>query len=167
MTDTVDLDAPQAAAADPAAPLDPASATGRPKRTPPVDPRLLKYASASRGFFVAIGAIAVAQAATIVAFAWLLTSAIVAAVDGTPLQALAPTLGLLAAVVAVRAVLLWARESVAARAAARVEAQLRETLVRAVGLLGPEWAGRHNSAQLAVTAGRGLAALEAYFGRYL
>ena len=135
--------------------------------TPPVDPRLLKYARASRGFFVAVGAIAVGQTLVIVAFAWLLTSAIVGAVDGMPLPALAPTLGLLAAVVALRAVLLWARESVAARAAGRVETQLRERLVRAVGVLGPEWVGRHNSAQLAVTAGRGLAALEAYFGRYL
>jgi ATP-binding cassette subfamily C protein CydD len=136
-------------------------------RTPPVDPRLLRYASASRGFFVAIAAIAVGQTAVIVAFAWLLTSAIVGAVDRMPLPDLAPTLGLLAAVVAARALLLWARESVAARAAARVESQLRDTLVEAVGVLGPEWVARRNSAQLAVTAGRGLAALEAYFGRYL
>jgi ATP-binding cassette subfamily C protein CydD len=136
-------------------------------RTPPVDPRLLRYASASRGFFVAIAAIAVGQTAVIVAFAWLLTSAIVGAVDRMPLPDLAPTLGLLAAVVAARALLLWARESVAARAAARVESQLRDTLLEAVGVLGPEWVARRNSAQLAVTAGRGLAALEAYFGRYL
>ncbi|TDN92012.1 thiol reductant ABC exporter subunit CydD [Microbacterium sp. BK668] len=142
-------------------------AGGRAKRTPPVDPRLLKYASASRGFFVAIAAIATAQTLVIVAVAWLLTSAIVGAVDGMPLPELAPTLGLLVAAVAARAVLLWARESVAARAAARVEAQLRDSLVGAVGALGPEWIGRRNTAQLAVTAGRGLAALEAYFGRYL
>ncbi|WP_345800029.1 thiol reductant ABC exporter subunit CydD [Microbacterium sp. AZCO] len=142
-------------------------AAPRAKRTPPVDPRLLRYATASRGFFVAIAAIAVGQTAVIVAFAWLLTSAIVNAVDGMPLAGLAPTLGLLAAVVALRAMLLWARESVAARAAARVEAQLRDNLVTAVDALGPEWLGGRNSAQLAVTAGRGLSALEAYFGRYL
>ncbi|MFH8249192.1 thiol reductant ABC exporter subunit CydD [Microbacterium sp. B2969] len=139
----------------------------RAKRTPPVDPRLLRYASASRGFFVAVAAIAVGQTAVIVAFSWLLTSAIVGAVNGMPVADLAPTLGLLALVVGLRAVLLWAREGVAARAAARVEAQLRDNLVTAVGELGPEWLGRHNSAQLAVTAGRGLSALEAYFGRYL
>ncbi|QIG39863.1 thiol reductant ABC exporter subunit CydD [Microbacterium sp. 4R-513] len=137
------------------------------RRTPPVDPRLLKYAGASRGFFLAVAVIAVCQTLVIIAFAWLMTSAIVGAVEGMPLSALAPTLGLLAAVVAVRAVLLWARDSVAARAAAQVELQLRDTLVGAVGVLGPEWTERHNSAQLAVTAGRGLAALEAYFGRYL
>lgn len=139
----------------------------RPRRTPPVDPRLLRYASASRGFFVAIAAIAVGQTVVIVAFAWLLTSVIVDAVDGMPLSGLAPILGLLALTVAARAVLLWARESVAARASARVEAQLRERLVAAVGVLGPEWLGERNSAKVAITAGRGLAALEAYFGRYL
>lgn len=133
----------------------------------PVDPRLLRYASASRGFFLAIGAIAVAQTAVIVAFAWLLTRAITGAIDGMPLSDLAATLGALAVVVAVRALLLWAREAVAARAAARVQAQLRSSLVSAVGALGPEWLGIRNSAQLAVTAGRGLDALDAYFGRYL
>jgi ATP-binding cassette subfamily C protein CydD len=116
---------------------------------------------------VAIGAIAVAQTAVIIAFAWLLTRAITGAIDGMPLPDLATTLGALAAVVSLRAVLLWAREAVAARAAARVQTQLRSSLVAAVGVLGPDWLGIRNSAQLAVTAGRGLDALEAYFGRYL
>lgn len=133
----------------------------------PVDPRLLRHATASRGFFVAIGAIAFAQTLVIVAFAWLLTGAVTGAIDGMPLRELAPTLGALAAVVAVRAVLVWGRDAVAARAAARVQTQLRARLFDAIGTLGPEWLGARNSARLAVTAGRGLDALEAYFGRYL
>lgn len=137
------------------------------ERMKPVDPRLLRYASASRGFFVVIGAIAVMQTVVIVAFAWLLTRAIVGAIDGMPWAELAPTLGALVAVVTARALLLWAREAVAARAAARVQTQLRTALVQALGALGPEWLETRNSAQLAVTAGRGLDALEAYFGRYL
>ncbi len=63
--------------------------------------------------------------------------------------------------------LLWLREWASARAATRVEAQLRAGLVEAVGRLGPGWLATRNSAQLAVTAGRGLDALDAYFGRYL
>lgn len=133
----------------------------------PVDPRLLRYATASRGFFVAIGAIAVAQTAVVVSFAWLLTRAITGLIDGMPQQEVAATLGALAAAIALRAALLWAREAVASRAAARVQAQLRSALVGAVGLLGPGWLGARNSAHLAVTAGRGLDTLEAYFGRYL
>jgi ATP-binding cassette subfamily C protein CydD len=133
----------------------------------PVDPRLLSYATASRWFFVAIGAVSLAQTAVIVAFAWLLTRAITGAIDGMPLPHLAPTLGALAVVVAARAALLWVREAVAARAAARVQLQLRTALVVAIGRLGPEWLASRNSAALAITAGRGLDALEAYFGRYL
>jgi ATP-binding cassette subfamily C protein CydD len=133
----------------------------------PVDPRLLRYASASRWFFAAVAAIALAQTAMIVAFAWLLTRAVTDAIDGMPLSALTPTLGALALVVAARALLLWAREAVAARAAARVQTQLRTALVEAIGTLGPEWLAARNSASLAVIAGRGLDALEAYFGRYL
>ena len=140
----------------------PATTSGK-----PVDPRLLRYASASRWFFVAIGAIAVAQTAVIVAFAWLLTRAITGAVEGMPPADLVPALGALALVVALRAVLLWAREAIAARAAARVQTQLRAALVAAIGVLGQEWLGSRNSAALAITAGRGLDALEAYFGRYL
>ncbi len=136
-------------------------------RSRPVDPRVVRYASASRGFFVAIAAIGAAQTLVIIAFAWLLTRAIVDAIDGVPWTDLAVTLGWLAGAVAARAVLLWLREIVAARAAARVEAQLRAHLVAAVGTLGPGWLANRNTAQLAVTAGRGLDALDAYFGRYL
>lgn len=145
------------------------SETDAPRRAggKPVDPRLLRYARASRWFFAAVAAIALCQTAVIVAFAWLLTRAVTAAIDGMPPAALAPTLSALAAVVVARALLLWARESVAARAAARVQTQLRTAVVEAVGVLGAEWLATRNSAALAVIAGRGLDALEAYFGRYL
>ncbi|MET2010411.1 thiol reductant ABC exporter subunit CydD [Microbacterium chocolatum] len=134
---------------------------------PPVDPRLLRYAAASRGFFVALGVLSLAQTAVIVAFAWLLSRAVVGVIEGVPVADLTRTLALLAAVVAVRAGLLAVRERVAAHAAARVQSQLRDGLLTAVGRLGPGWLAGRNSAALAVTAGRGLDALEAYFGRYL
>ena len=103
----------------------------------------------------------------IVAIAWLLTRAITGVIDGMPLPALTATLMWLLAAFAARAALLWLREWASARAAARVEAQLRAALADAVGRLGPGWLSTRNSAQLAVTAGRGLDALDAYFGRYL
>ncbi|EXJ52245.1 ABC transporter ATPase [Microbacterium sp. MRS-1] len=133
----------------------------------PVDPRLVRYASASRAFFAAIAVIGVLQTAVVVAFAWLLTHAITRAIDGMPWAELTTLLTALAAVIVSRALLLWAREALSARAAARVQAQLRAQLVDAVGILGPGWLAGRNSAQLAVTAGRGLEALDAYFGRYL
>jgi ATP-binding cassette subfamily C protein CydD len=142
------------------------AATGRARRSP-VDPRLLEYARASRPFFVALVAIGITQTAVIVAFAWLLTTAITGAIDGRSLEELLPVLSGLVCVALVRAVLLWVREATAARAAATVQSQLRTALVAAVGRLGPGWLERRSSASLAVTAGRGLEALEAYFGRYL
>lgn len=135
-----------------------------PTRGRPVDPRLLRYASASRLFFVAIGAIGLAQTLVIVAFAWALTQVVVGVLAGDDVGAL---LGWLAGTAALRAVLLWAREIIAARAAARVELQLRAHLLEAVARLGAGWLGTANTARLAVTAGRGLDALDAYFGRYL
>ncbi|GAA1464972.1 thiol reductant ABC exporter subunit CydD [Microbacterium thalassium] len=136
-------------------------------RVRPVDPRLLRYARASRVFFAAVAVIAAGQAAAIVSFAWLVTRAVTGVIDGMPAEEVTATLAILAAVVAVRALLLWARETVASRAAARVQTELRTHLVEAVGELGPEWLGQRSTASLAVTAGRGLDALEAYFGRYL
>lgn len=136
-------------------------------RMRPVDPRLLRYATASRGFFVAIAAIGVAQTLVIVAFAWLVTRAITGVIDGTPAAELTGILTALAGVIVLRAALLWAREIVCARASARVEAQLRAQLVTAIAALGPEWLAQRNTARLAVIAGRGLEALDAYFARYL
>lgn len=136
-------------------------------RVRPVDPRLVRYASASRGFFVAVAVIGLAQTLVIVAFAWLLTRAITSALAGTSWDQLGGTLTALAAVIVVRGALLWARETLSARAGARVQQQLRARLAAAVGRLGPGWLGGQNTARLAVTAGRGLDALDAYFGRYL
>ena len=133
-------------------------------RVRPVDPRLVRYASASRAFFAAIAVIGALQTAVVVAFAWLLTHAITRAIDGMPWAELTALLTALAAVIVSRALLLWAREALSARAAARVQAQLRAQLVDAVSILGPGWLAGRNSAQL---AGRGLEALDAYFGRYL
>ncbi|MDJ1114836.1 thiol reductant ABC exporter subunit CydD [Microbacterium dauci] len=137
---------------------------GREKQGTPVDPRLLRYASASRGFFVAIALVGLGQTAAIIGFAALTTRAIVDAVAGAPLTG---TLVALAAVVVARALLTWARESVAARAGARVEAQLRHRLLDAIDRLGPGWLAGANSSRLALVAGRGLEALGPYFGRYL
>jgi ATP-binding cassette subfamily C protein CydD len=137
------------------------------ERSRPVDPRLLRYARASRSFFALIALVGIAQTVVIVAIAWLLTRAITGVIDGMPLPELTATLGFLLAAFAVRSALLWLREWASARAAARVEAQLRAGLADAVGRLGPGWLSTRNSAQLAVTAGRGLDALDAYFGRYL
>ena len=48
----------------------------------PVDPRLLKYAAAARGFFILAAAVGVLQTAVVIAFAWFLTDAVTGAIAG-------------------------------------------------------------------------------------
>ncbi|MGO4535402.1 thiol reductant ABC exporter subunit CydD [Leifsonia sp. 2MCAF36] len=133
----------------------------------PLDPRLLRYASATRGTLAAGALLALLQTVSVVAFAWLVTDLIVRAIAGEPLASLGGTLALLALVVLLRAVLLWAVESVSSRGGARVVGQLRERVVAAVGRLGPGWASRRSSADATLIAGHGMEALDGYFSKYL
>jgi ATP-binding cassette, subfamily C, bacterial CydD len=146
---------------------DAAPPEGARERMRPVDPRLVRYATASRSFFVVTAAIVLAQTGVVVGFAWVLTSALVGAIEGRPVDELWPLLAVGAGLVVVRALLVLAAEHVSARGSARASLQLRDALVAAITRLGPGWLGRRNAASLAVTAGHGLEALDAYFGRYL
>ncbi|MGM1017846.1 MAG: thiol reductant ABC exporter subunit CydD [Actinomycetota bacterium] len=130
----------------------------------PVDPRLLRYARAARGFFVASALIGVLQTATTIAFAWLLTDAVTGALAGRDVTA---SLLALLGVVFVRGTLIAASDAAGSRAAAKTGSQLRAALIDAVRRLGPGWLAQRNQASLAVTAGHGLEALDAYFARYI
>jgi ATP-binding cassette subfamily C protein CydD len=133
----------------------------------PVDPRLLRYSTASRGFLLVTAAIVLAQTGVILGFAWLITVALVGALDGDPIRDLLPALLGAAGLALLRGLLIAASERTSAIGAARASLQLRERLVRSVEALGPAWLSERNTSSLAVTAGHGLEALDAYFGRYL
>lgn len=130
----------------------------------PVDIRLLRYASAARGFLLLSGTIGVAQTAVTVAFAWMLTDAVTGALAGRDVTA---SLLWLLGLAALRGVLIAASDAAGTRAAAKTGMQLRAALIAAVGRLGPGWLAQRNRAGLAVTAGHGLEALDAYFARYI
>lgn len=130
----------------------------------PVDIRLLRYASAARGFLLLSGVIGVAQTAVTVSFAWMLTDAVTGALAGRDVTA---SLFWLLGLAALRGVLIAASDAAGTRAAAKTGMQLRAALIAAVGKLGPGWLAQRNLAGLAVTAGHGLEALDAYFARYI
>lgn len=130
----------------------------------PVDPRLLRYAGAARGFLAASALIGVVQTAVTIAFAWLLTDAITGAIAGRDVTS---SLLWLLAVALLRGLLIAASDAAGTRAAAKTGMQLRAALVSAVGKLGPGWLAQRNQTALAVTAGHGLEALDAYFARYI
>ncbi|WP_224786127.1 thiol reductant ABC exporter subunit CydD [Microbacterium caowuchunii] len=133
----------------------------------PVDPRLLRYSTASRGFLLVTAAIVLAQTGVIVGFAWFLSRALVGVIQGEEVESLLPVMAAAAVLALLRGVLLFASDRTSASGAARASLQLRERLVQAVEGLGPGWLARRNTSALAVTAGHGLEALDAYFGRYL
>ncbi|KHK99068.1 ABC transporter ATP-binding protein [Microbacterium mangrovi] len=129
---------------------------------------MLRYAAASRSYFVWSALVTVVQTAVIIAFATVLTRVLTGAIDGEPVARLSPWLAAGAGIVLLRGALTVATDALGASGAARAQLQLRSALTAAVRRLGPAAITAHGgSARLAVLAGHGLEALDAYFGRYL
>ncbi|HYI34403.1 MAG TPA: thiol reductant ABC exporter subunit CydD [Glaciibacter sp.] len=133
----------------------------------PFDPRLLRYASSTRGYLVVGAMLGFTQTLVVIAFAWLLSHSIVGALDGRPVAELATTIGALAAVIVVRATLVWLVDVVAHRGAARVKSQLRARVLDRVAALGPDWLAGRQGARVTTVITTGLDALDNYFARYL
>ncbi|KDN18750.1 thiol reductant ABC exporter subunit CydD [Amycolatopsis rifamycinica] len=133
----------------------------------PLDPRLLRHASAVRPFVLACAALGALTAMLVLAQAELLAKTITwAFLDGFSLRSLVLPLGLLMLVVLARAGITWLAETTAHRAAARALSQLRETVISAALRIGPRQAGR-SPAEVAALATHGVDRLEGYFSRYL
>jgi ATP-binding cassette subfamily C protein CydD len=133
----------------------------------PLDPRLLKHASAARWFLVVGAVLGLAQTLAVVAFAWLLSQSITRAVDGTPLNELSGTVAALAGVIVVRATIVWLLEVAANRGAAAVKSQLRTAVLESLSRRGPDWLAGQQDARIATVVTSGLDALDNYFARYL
>ena len=136
-------------------------------KTGPVDPRLLRYASASRWFFATGAVTAAIQTVAMIGSAWFATDLIVGIIEGRAPSALGPSFLGFALSVVVRAVSVWVGDVVAARGGALVTSQLRMSVVDAVRRLGPGWLATQNSAKVTTTASTGLDALDGYFAKYL
>lgn len=133
----------------------------------PLDPRLLRYASATRLTLAAGALVTLAQTVAVVAFAWLVTQLVVRGIAGVPFAELSGLFAGLVIVIVGRGALLWLAESVSARGGATVVRQLRSQLVGAFGRLGPSGLAGRSTAELTLVAGRGMDALDGYFARYL
>ncbi|MEU6684261.1 thiol reductant ABC exporter subunit CydD [Streptomyces sp. NPDC046832] len=134
----------------------------------PIDPRLLRYARATRLFLVAVVALGAVGAGLVIAQAMLIAEVVVDAFQhrmavselGTPLL-------LLAAVAVGRALVGWLTELAAHRASAAVKSELRGRLLERAVELGPGWLGGQRTGSLVALATRGVDALDDYFSRYL
>jgi ATP-binding cassette, subfamily C, bacterial CydCD len=133
-----------------------------------LDPRLLRYARATRTFLFLSVALGSLRALLIVGQAWLLVDVVVGAFShGEDLAQLkGPLVGLLFVVVA-RALVAWAAELAARRSSARAKSQLRRTLLERISVLGLDSSRMQSTGELTVLATRGLDALDGYFSLYL
>lgn len=133
----------------------------------PFDARLLRHAGATRRFLAVAVAIGLAQTACVVAQAWLLATVVTRAfLDGAGADDLADPLAMLLGVVVLRAVLAWAGEAAAGRAAATATAQLRAALLERASRDAPRRAAA-STGDVATLATTGLDAFESYVARYL
>ncbi|MFD0168115.1 thiol reductant ABC exporter subunit CydD [Streptomyces decoyicus] len=163
----------------------------------PVDPRLLRYAHATRGFLVAVVVLGLAGAGLVIGQAMLIAEIVVGAFQhDLDLGALTTPLALLAAISVGRGLIAWLTELAAHRAGAAVKSELRMRLIeraaqlgpgavigrgdggaQALGAYGPEAAGagtpdgagtlEMRTGELTALATRGIDALDDYFARYL
>jgi ATP-binding cassette subfamily C protein CydD len=133
-----------------------------------LDPRLLRYARATRTFLFVSVALGSLGALLIVAQAWLLADVVARAfVGGDSLAQLQTPLAVLLAVVVARAVLAWAAELAASRSSARAKSQLRTALLERIPALCTDGSREQSTGELAILATRGIDALDGYFSLYL
>ncbi|MFI7871227.1 thiol reductant ABC exporter subunit CydD [Streptomyces salinarius] len=134
----------------------------------PIDPRLLRYARATRFFLAAVVALGAVGAGLLVAQAMLIAEVVVGAFQhGTTAAGLRTPLLLLVAVACGRALVGWLTELAAHRASAAVKSELRGRLLDRATALGPGWLSGQRTGSLVALATRGVDALDDYFSRYL
>ncbi|WP_434403809.1 thiol reductant ABC exporter subunit CydD [Streptomyces sp. NBC_01353] len=134
----------------------------------PIDPRLLRYARATRLFLTAVVVLGLAGAALVVAQAMLIAEVVVGAFqEGLSVSDLTTPLLLLAGVAVGRGLVSWLTELAAHRASAAVKSELRGRLLAQAAELGPGWLSGQKAGSLAALATRGVDALDDYFSRYL
>ncbi|MFJ8189802.1 thiol reductant ABC exporter subunit CydD [Streptomyces sp. NPDC096094] len=134
----------------------------------PIDPRLLRYARATRFFLTAVVVLGAVGAGLLVAQAMLIAEVVVGAFQhGMTTSELRTPLLLLVAVACGRALVGWLTELAAHRASAAVKSELRGRLLERATALGPSWLSGQRTGSLVALATRGVDALDDYFSRYL
>ncbi|MGW7206532.1 thiol reductant ABC exporter subunit CydD [Streptomyces sp. NPDC054837] len=134
----------------------------------PIDPRLLRYARATRVFMVAVVGLGAVGAALVIAQAMLIAEVVVGAFQhGLSVAELHTPLALLVAVAGGRALVSWLTELAAHRASAAVKSELRGRLLERAAALGSGWLSGQRTGSLVALATRGVDALDDYFSRYL
>lgn len=133
----------------------------------PLDPRLLRRALSARRFLVGGGALGVLEALALIVSCWCLSTAIAELVAGASFVSVLPFIGVFALAVVTRAVSQWIMGMFSARAAAKVQLELRSQLLDHLAAQPAEARAHTHLATLSQLAASGLNALDAYFARYV
>lgn len=134
----------------------------------PLDPRLLRYASATRWLMLGAVVVGVGAAVSAVGYSATLARLITAAIrDGRPLGTLSATILALAAWVAARGLFAFAGEFFPRRLATRLTSQMRRALLTRIVAEDRGTAVRRTPSDLIALATTGIAGLEQYAARYL
>jgi thiol reductant ABC exporter CydD subunit len=133
-----------------------------------IDRRLAARVRVTRRYLAVAIVVGLCGTVAIVAQAILLATVVERVLfHGATLGSVTPQLIGLAAAFVARAVCLWIGEAAAHRTSATVTSTLRHQLLRHAVDLGPVWLAGERAGELSLTATRGIASLDAYFGRYL
>lgn len=132
-----------------------------------IDPRLLR-GGAARRTVIAVGACGVLQGLCVIAGAVLLATIITDVFQaGAGLAQVAEPLGAFAAVVGLRAALVWLAEGIGHHGAAGVVSEMRIEGLRATLAQGPMVIGARRSGEAAANLTSGLDGLDAYFAGFV
>jgi len=131
---------------------------------PPVNPRLLREARATRGYVIGIGVVGIAQAFLAIATATLISGAVTHVFDTRNLNGVLQAAIWLVAVFVARGALTWITSWLAHRASAEVKSSLRRRVL-AARLSNPDT--KTPTASLVTVMTTGLDAIDGYFGKYL
>lgn len=133
-----------------------------------LDPRLLKYAKATRSFLAFSAANGLVNTALIILQALLLGELLAAVfISGKELSDVKNSLYLLALIILLRAVSAWIADVVATKSSNKAKSELRKAVISKTLELGPVWVSSRQSSDLATLSTQGLNALDTFFARYL
>jgi thiol reductant ABC exporter CydD subunit len=139
-----------------------------PRRSGPVDPRLLRYTRGTRRYLLLTVVLGGVTAALVLAQAWLIANTISdVVVHHQKMTYVRSLVVLLAIVILGRSMIAWLGERAAQRASTSAKSDLRTALVEKTAQLGPAGIDRERSGSLVVLATSGIDALDSYFARYL
>jgi len=146
--------------------MPPPAGSGQSRRL--IDRRLAGRVAVTRRYLAGAVVVGLLATACVVAQAVLLAAVVSdTLLHHATLGDVTPQLVGLAAAFCGRALCVWAGEAAAQRTSATVTSALRRQLLRQTLDLGPSWLAAERTGELSLTATRGVAALDVYFGRYL